>query len=337
MKFVSIFLIITLFCLNLKAQESTEQRLSNLENIVSKLPRIMGDVNLRYRYDDTDDANSFDVRRVRLDFRGNVAEAWSYRLHFDFASAPNNPPKILDVFINWKINDYVALQAGQYKIPFSLENSYNPNNLEMIDNSLAISRLVGYSDVSGINANGRDIGVGFIGSFFKKEGYNLLNYSVGIFNGSGINTAGDTNRNKDFSGTISVNPVRYLTLALSHYNGMAGDKDNTFQRLRSGFGVKYDDNRLLVRSEYIHGKTSDFKSEGAYSVFGYYVHPKFQPVARYDYFKRDLSDKNTLQQNHTVGFNYFPANNVRLQFNYTYRTAHESDSNYIVTQLWVKF
>lgn len=333
--FVSVFALLGVFCSNLHAQErSLDERINSVESTVSKLPKIMGDVNVRYRYDDLTKTNGFDVRRARIDLRGNPAKKLEYRIHFDFS----NTPKLLDAIFSWKINDYVALQAGQYKIHFSLENPYNPNNLEMIDNAVVISSLVNYSDVSGLNANGRDIGLSCIGNFLRRDGFSIINYSIGLFNGQGTNT-GDANKSKDFSGIFTVNPVKPLSLAVSHYNGLQvrQAQSDIVQRVRTGVGAKYDDGRLLVRSEYIQGKTGNFKSEGAYATAGYFVHPKIQPVLRYDYFKRNMNDNSTRQQNYVVGFNYFLANNVRFQLNYTYRKAHESDSNLIVTQIWVKF
>ncbi|MCL2072457.1 MAG: OprO/OprP family phosphate-selective porin [Marinilabiliaceae bacterium] len=361
-----------------KEDENISERLTSVEKTVSKLPRITGDINLRHQYNDLTELNSFDVRRVRLDFRGNLSTAWSYRLHFDFASTPTATPKILDVFVNWKINDFVSFQAGQYKIPFSLESPYNPNNLEMADNALAISRLVNYSDISGISANGRDIGISFMGNIVKKEGYSLFNYFFGLFNGSGINRT-DDNKAKDLSGIFTINPIKPVSLALSYYNGgRLGGDDNNLKRERIGFGARYDDGKLLIRSEYIKGDTKrpientrkieieremeceidgtnalikwteegsetfividDFKSEGAYAVVGYYVIPKIQLLAKYDYFKGNLSNNNKGQNYYTAGFNFLPANNVRVQFNYTYRTEHNlKDANYFLTQLWVKF
>ena len=340
-------LLLTLCFFPLSAQENKDEnlddRVTTVEKTVAKLPKIVGDINLRHRYDDVADLNSFDVRRVRLDFRGNLAPAWSYRLHFDFASTPSAAPKILDVFVNWKINDFVSFQAGQYKIPFSLENPYNPNNLEMADNSLVISNLVNYGGV--LSSNGRDIGLSFMGGFVKKDGFNLLNYNVGFFNGSGINRV-DDNKAKDFSGIFTVKPIKNLDLAVSYYNGgRIGEQDSILKRDRTGFGAKYDDGKLLVRSEYILGNNErvnnsvleNFKSDGAYAVVGYYVIPKVQLLAKYDYLKPN-SDSDKGQNFYTAGFNFLPANNVRVQFNYTYRTEPgRDDSSYFITQLWVKF
>ena len=334
--FKIIFLPFVLFCLPLNAQENMDERITGVENTISKLPGIAPNINLRYRYDDTDGANGFDVRRARLDVRGNVTKPLEYRIHLEFA----NSPRVLDANINWKIKPNLTLMAGQYKIPFSLENPYNPNVLEMIENSLVITHLVNYSDVSGISANGRDVGVSLNRSLFQKDGYSLITCFFGVFNGSGINRA-DENKAKDFSGILSINPSKQLTFAVSHYNGSTGADSSAFQRVRNGFGVKYDDNRLLVRSEYIRGKTWDttnmkyFNSEGAYVVGACYVVPKVQVVARYDYFKRDI-DGGAKQQDYTAGVNYLPANNVRLQFNYIHKT-NETASNLLVTQLWIKF
>jgi len=336
-----IFIMLIVLCFPVFAQESVEERLGRVESTVSRQPRIAPNINLRYQYDDREDANGFDVRRARLDIRGNVAAPLEYRIHLEFA----NSARVLDANINWKIKPNLALMAGQYKIPFSLENPYNPNALEMIENSLVITHLVNYQDVSGISANGRDVGLSLNGSFLQRDGFSLITYYFGVFNGSGINIAADTNKAKDFSGIFSVNPFKHLTFAYSHYNGTAGTiaadgTDNTFSRVRNGVGAKYDNNSLLVRSEYIRGKTDDFKSEGAYAVVAYYVLPKLQAVARYDYFKRELNNDDAQQVHYAAGLNYFPINNVRLQFNYTRRTQKADsykDNNYFVTQLWIRF
>ena len=315
----------TMACLPAKAQEipSTDERISKIENTLSKLPRVSGFVNLRYQYNTADDANSFDVRRARLDFRGDIVPKFGYRLQVDFA----NNPKILDAYVDWKINGYFNVRAGQYKIPFSLENPYSPTNLETMDNSLVITALSGYSDVSGVSANGRDAGIGFSGNLIRRKGFSIINYSAGIFNGAGINRT-DANKSKDFSGILTIHPVQSLALGVYHYNGRAGEQGGTSRRIRTGAGVKYDDGRWLARSEYIRGRTGGFKSEGAYAVFGYFVQPKLQTVLKYDYFKRDLSDNNTRRQNYTAGLNYLPVANIRLQLNYSYRTSAGIDNHY---------
>ena len=315
--------------LNAQDYSDDKERIARIEGVLSKLPKISGFVNLRYVYDNLNNNNSFDVRRARLDFRGDISEQFAYRLQIEFA----NNPKILDAYVNWKINSQLQLQTGQYKIPFSIENAYSPTNLEMIDNSLVIMALSNYSDVSGISANGRDVGLGFSGSFLRREGgFSIINYSLGLFNGSGINTP-DNNKSKDFSGILTVNPLKYLSVAGYHYNGSAVIMGDNQERVRTGFGTKYDYNQWLLRGEYIIAETGDLKSEGAYAVLGYFVHPKIQTLVKYDYLKRDKSDSDIKQQNYTAGINYLPVKNIRLQLNYSYKTSFEYNYNYISTQL----
>ncbi len=325
---IIVFSFVLSSVINAQENSSDKEKITKIENILSKLPKISGLVNVRYRYDDLNNDNSFDIRRVRLTLQGDISKQIEYRFQAEFA----NNPKILDAYVNWKITDYLSFCAGQYKIPLSLENPYGPTNLEVIDNSLVISSLVGYSDVAGISANGRDIGIGFNGSFIKRKDFSIINYSLGLFNGAGINIT-DANKSKDFSGILTIKPFKDLSIAAYHYNGLAGRQDDTFKRVRTGFGAKYDNGKWLIRSEYINGKTGDFKSEGAYAVLGYFINKKIQTIVKYDYFKRDMSDNNTLQQDYTVGVNYFPVKNVRMQLNYAYKTTHEKNINYVAMQV----
>ncbi|MDR0907284.1 MAG: OprO/OprP family phosphate-selective porin [Rikenellaceae bacterium] len=177
---------------------------------VSAQPKISGLVNLRYQYNGSTEAHGFDIRRARLDVRGNLAPKVGYRVHVEFANAP----KVLDAYFQWTINDHISLQAGQFKVPFSLENPYSPATLETIDNSLTITSLAGYNDVSGISANGRDIGMSASGKIFQ----GVVEYAVGVFNGAGINKS-DNNTSKDVAGTGTLHPVKNLSVAGYHFNG----------------------------------------------------------------------------------------------------------------------
>ncbi|MDR2382357.1 MAG: OprO/OprP family phosphate-selective porin [Prevotellaceae bacterium] len=305
------------------------------ESVFTRLsPKISGIVNMRYQYNDAGEgSNGFDIRRARLDFRGDVTSSLDYRIQVEFAGTP----KILDAFVNWRSTNAFNIKAGEFKIPFSLENPYGAHVLEMVDNSLVITALSGYNDVSGISANGRDIGVNFHGKFSSVEGYNIFEYSVGLFNGNGINVA-DNNKSKDFAGTFAVHPLKDITLSASHYNGSAGPQGENIQRVRTGCGARFDNNKLLVRGEYIYGETGDMESGGYYVVAGYFVHQKVQTLLKYDHFERDISVKETRQTNYIVGINYFPVKNFHFKLNYSRRTtASAPDSNYVALQFFAVF
>ncbi|MDR1181955.1 MAG: OprO/OprP family phosphate-selective porin [Bacteroidales bacterium] len=312
----------TLFCTAQEADTLVE-KVTKLEIIISKLPKISGLLNVRYQY--TEDGNSLDIRRARLDFKGDATRWFSYRLQVDFASAP----KILDAYIQAKINPYFNIQIGEFKVPFSLENPYSPIGLECIDNSQVITRLVGYEDISGIRANGRDIGLMFYGGAFQREGYNILEYNIGVFNGAGINVR-DNNKSKDVIARIDVRPIKTVTLSASGYIGEAYMNDSLKYetRNRAGFGVRYDDNKWLFRSECIYGLTSKTESMGGYAVLAYTFIKKLQPLFRFDYFHRDINLIASRQINYTLGLNYWIIKrNVGLQVNYTYQTFHDHNNN----------
>ncbi|MDR3245907.1 MAG: OprO/OprP family phosphate-selective porin [Prevotellaceae bacterium] len=338
-KYVIIRSLICCLCImaslsKIKAQDKNDERIEKIEKIIARLPKISGIFNMRYQYsDENDGSNSFDIRRARLDFRGNISSSLDYRVHLEFAKNP----RILDAFVNWKAANAFNIKAGEFKIPFSLENPYSAQGLEMVDNSMVITGLCGYEDVSGISGTGRDMGVNFHGKFLLREDYSLLGYSVGLFNGNGVNVS-DNNKSKDFSGTFFVNPLKELTLSLSHHNGAAGAQGATIQRVRTGVGTRYDNNKLLVRGEYIYGKTGNMDSDGYYVVAGYFVHPKVQALAKYDYFQRDISVKETRQTNYVLGVNYFPVKNFHFKLNYSYRTTVGSpDVNHVALQFFAIF
>ena len=316
----------TIFMSSATAQETTDtlnQRISKLENIISKLPKISGMINLRYRYDE--EKSTFDIRRARLDVKGNINKTFDYRLHAEFAATP----KILDAQIGAKIKPYFNVQVGQFKIPLSLENAYSPLTLECIDNALAITKLVAYEDVANINANGRDIGVMVYGGVFKREGYNILDYSIGVFNGAGINNR-DNNKSKDVVARVNVNPIKPITLSVSGYLGEAYLNDSTKHatRNRLGFGVRYDDKKWLFRSEYLYGITHKMESMGIYAVLGYTFFGKLQPLLRFDCFHQDTKSISTREIDYMAGINYwFISQKAGLQLNFTYKTFNDSKRN----------
>ena len=120
-----VYVILGLFMYNsLFAQENTAYStdISDMEKrvkkITSALPKISGFINVRYQYNG--ESNSFDIRRARLDFTGDLATKLDYRFQMEFAGRP----KILDAYLSYKIDQRFNLQAGEFKIPFSMENIY---------------------------------------------------------------------------------------------------------------------------------------------------------------------------------------------------------------------
>lgn len=332
---------------------------------------VSGWMNIQYDYEQQlnnegvsiTDINTFNVRRARLDFKGNISKNLEFRVQADMAGSP----KLVDGFVKVKLSKYFNIQAGQFKIPFTFENPQSPLTLEGVEYAQVISKLSGYSDVTGVTtySGGRDVGLMIYGNLFSFEDSGkqipILTYKLGVFNGNGMNKK-DANTLKDIAGSIEVCPgVKGLMLAASYYDGnyllkneLVNEKDAMRDRLT--FGGKYENGKLTVRSEYITGKTDmadgteiyNLSSDGFYIAAGYWFQfacknsgntQKIRPVARYDFFRQDVTDINTNSTYYMVGIDWWPYSNLRLLLNYTIKDKANLDNlgHLFQAQLSVKF
>lgn len=285
--------------------------------------------------------NGFDIRRARIDLKGSVTPYFSYRLQADFAGVP----KLIDGYGEIKLADYFSITAGQFKIPFSMENLTSSNKLEMIDRSQVVEALVARSkDVIG-NQNGRDIGVQIGGTFLKSKGLPVVEYRIGVFNGSGINVADTANNSKDISGRLILSPVKGLSFGGDFYKGLdkaikpdvAGKSQD---RNRVGFEASYVTGKISLRGEYINGKDGKAKRSGYYAQAGYYVIPlKLQVLAKYDVYDPNTSVSKNISTYYVFGANYNFTSWSRIQAFYTIRREEgtELKNNYLAIQYQIGF
>ena len=311
-----------------------------------EMPKISGFVQGMYQANLNKDfelsSNTFRMRRVRLSVSGNLSKTVSYKIQGDFSRSP----MLVDAFVKYQPCREFGIQVGQFKTPFTIESPINPVNLEIFDYGESVQKLVGYSDVCGVGALGRDLGVMATGSFFPVEGedgykYSIVDYSVGVFNGNGANAL-DNNNRKDLVGRLEVHPgLKDLTLSGSYYYGKYSKEDNVnCTRNRWAAGAQYNDGRLVLRGEYLNGTTGYFNgtvddngdlielyqfSKGYYGVFGYNFNlgkdksQKLMPVLRYEHFEPgDINNSiNATYTYYTVGLNYWPLKSVNFKLDYS--------------------
>ncbi len=352
----------------LKQKETVTPRKFHISDYLS----VGGMVNFQYDYtnqtanDNTlQETSAFQIRRARIDLKGNITPRLDFRLQADFA----NSPKLVDAFVRVKFCRYINLQAGQFKTPFTLENPYAPLDLEFADNAQVISALAGYKDVSGVSsyAMGRELGLQLYGTLaqFERDGkkYPLLSYYVGIFGGNGVNVKTD-NMTKDLAGRIEFRPfLKNLTLSGSAYWGRYDDgKLDNLLRLRYSGGAEYKNDNLTVRGEYVWGKTGisttnenheillkEFCTQGFYLTAGYWFHfgwgkfstakQKLRPVLRYDYYQKDLSDSQNVSSCYSAGIDWWPEKHLNFRASYTLRDIHKNNKlgHGMTAMLSVKF
>ena len=323
-----------------------------------EMPKISGFVQGMYQVNLSDKGelidNTLRMRRVRLSVDGKLSKTVSYKIQGDFSRSP----MLVDAFIKYKPCREFAIQVGQFKTPFTLESPINPVNLEIFDYGESVQQLVGYKDVCGVGALGRDLGIMATGSLFPVENakgyqYSIVDYAIGVFNGNGANQL-DNNNRKDIVGRLEVHPgLKDLTLSGSYYYGKYTKDDNVnCVRNRWSAGAQYNDGKLVIRGEYIGGKTGVtptvipedlgyFNSNGYYAQAGYYFQAgeqKIMPVLRYEHFTKDASIVNGGTNWYTVGLNYWPLKSVNCKLDYSLVQKEAGDNSHrVVAMVSYKF
>lgn len=348
------------------ATESLEDRMTKNEKRTARLEKLKQYASLsgfiQAEYDWLDDgtngnttsSSSFYIRRLRFTIAGDLykgkAGKLDYRAYFDLARVKNpNPNPILDMWMRYQPVKEFGIQLGQFKNPITFEASISPSKYDFIDFSYVVSNLakMGSNDVAGLNVTARDIGFQLFGGFIHRDGYSILNYNIGLVNGSGINTK-DNNKSKDIFARLTVKPTADFALAAYYQWGEANLSSFTAEKFaeygwtgsaeyvtmhRWGGGFNYDGKKAFVRGEYIAGLTGALASEGAYIEGGKRFHlPKNAGMlwagAMVDYFCRntfDYIERDTksaaIDMRYSVCVGYTPFKYLRVQLAYSLEHA----------------
>lgn len=303
---------------------------------LSQKIELTGLVQTRYQaFQDSTKIDAFDLRRARLILKGDVAPKFGYRLQVEMA----NTPKILDAVFTYKPFEYLNVNIGQSKTPYSYDNYYSPFTLlavsrTQIDNALSNRE----SDLYG-NNQGRDIGAWLTGKYSigpddaKRP---ILEYVLGVYNGSGINVA-DNNNYKDFSAALRLSPVKDLWISGRAYHGLGAkllaNPDSTADRIRLGGDVTYKFKSFLFEAEYLtaqdngDGAGNELDRAGYYVTLGYTpIKDKLQVIARLDNYDKDTNkDLNAVDKYIIAGSWYF-SKTTRIQLEYDIVAEEDADN-----------
>ena len=142
----------------------------------------------------SDQKDVFDPYRERIAVEGRILGRVLYHIEREFHDT-SSPWK--NIYLDTRIIHGVHLQAGQFKMPFGLDQTTSLMNQDFNYHSLGGSFL----------APGRGVGVMAYGDVFKK---NLLAYEAGVFRQDGDNTRSaqlqDVRVTPTFAGRIVVKP-----------------------------------------------------------------------------------------------------------------------------------
>jgi phosphate-selective porin OprO/OprP len=296
---------------------------------------LNGYTQIRYRSDKTNE--TFDCRRARLSLKGKLNTHMNFKLQTELSGSSQ---KLLDAELMFTIYPSIRFSAGQFKIPLSHENNLSSSDLKTINRSQVIEALTARSkDVSG-NQNGRDIGIKCTGEMIQFNDFKLIEYTIGLFNGSGINTA-DQNTQKDVAGRIIVHPGKNIGLGGSLYSGRFTPSDVKSQitdRSRQGIELTADMTLFSVYSEYMRGKDDETKREGWFVMSCIpMIQGKMEAVLRYDKFDPDTEVSGNSKSFYTFGINIPLDKKSKIQVNYEMQKESEKSGNGLFVQLQAGF
>jgi phosphate-selective porin len=158
--------------------------------------------------------------------------------------------------------------------------------------------------------SGRDIGVQLEGTYSVAGNAPLLDYSVGLFNGAGINRR-DDNRRKDVAVRLVVHPTRQLLLAGDYYDGAAGV--DRASRERVGVELAYIEQRYSLRAEYVWGRDAAVHRRGGYGLAAYRFLPQWEGLLRFDRYEPGA---NARSDTYLLGVNWYFSRWAKWQANY---------------------
>ena len=279
------------------------------ESVVSMSPsvKLNGYVQVRYTHWDAG-TDGFRIRRARFGFKGELLKNFNFKFQVDGTRSPI----LLDAAVEISSIPYAALSFGQFKVPFSLDNLTSSSSLDLVNRSQTVEELCPAQD---IGSTGRDIGVTASGKF------SILEYSLGIFNGSGINRV-DTNDQKDIVGRLILRPFNFLAIAVSHYIGDQRPMASavSVNRDRTGVDVFFSKGPAFIKGEYIFARDDQAERSGWYVRGAYsFIPEKLQAVINYDSYDLDLDLAGNRIEVITLGVNWFFSQKTKLQVNYEHQ------------------
>ena len=275
----------------------------------------------------------FSIQRARMGVRGKISENLSFRLFGGFIEPPQSNPQLVHAYMDYEVNSYLNIRAGQFLAPFGIEGNEGIILNPAIERSLTLRRLNTFRMFS-------DIGVQAFGSLSR------FNYAVALVNGTGANRAEQIDP-KDFIGRVGFNLTDGLEIGLSGHAGyyLTGQGlDEERARYRAALDVNYKNGPLFIRGELVTRQDNITNSQnvvmnGGYLLTGYKLTDSFEAIVRYEHLNPNSDVDNNRLEIITLGANYYLMGRSRLSVNYEFRDdkVNEDLGNLLKAQLQFVF
>ena len=218
------------------------------------IPQIHGTVRARYELETDDWSSRFQVRNARLSVSGNVCPIVDYYVQADFCDCGSF--KMLDAWAGVKATKWLKFQAGQQRMPFSVDASRAPHNLYFANRSF-IGKQVG---------NVRAVGVK--GSVLIPG--TMAYIEAGIFNTHGLSNHKAWERTFNYSAKAG-----YVFRNVKAEVGMESVRPDSVRANLWDVSLSWNCGRWMVEGEYTskHFVNDRFRTCHAYNVMADYHMP----------------------------------------------------------------
>lgn len=207
--------------------------------------------------------DTFFIRQARIETSGTFFKDFEYKVQVDFPTGSSSTSGTLqDAFVGWKKYKACSVRIGQFKEPFSQEETTTTRFIDFDERSV-VNRLV----------PARDIGIMLYGAF----GNGIFDYETGIFNGQGRAVL-DLNDDKEWALRLRTSP--FVAHESEFLKGLRLGFGFTVGHLTKGSidGLDFTSTELLVKffdaggaTNFIDGTRMRFGGEISYLVgpFGF--------------------------------------------------------------------
>lgn len=316
----------------------------NINIGLSKLT-LYGYAQTTYTYSKTADTktNGFNISRIMLMANAELTQQLSFFLMYDA-----NKSVLHEYYAQYAFSPALKIRIGQYKQPFTLESIISPSILNNINYDACVLYLAGISsDPCQGDHVGRDLGLMLTGEAIKYKSWNLVDYSISVFNGPGMNQK-ENNNQKDVIGMLNVTPLKGVMLSTSFLLGTGhAQADNeygafktgdNYKRQRWAIGTEIKTTPAYFRSEYLIGNDGGIHSKGYYANAEFHLSKKFDLIANYDYLKKNNELAESVEHNYMFGAQYWLYKRCRILSEFVYKTPKiGNDTRMWITQFQIRF
>lgn len=287
-----------------------------------------------YQFERVTGENGFSLGNARLQVYGEFDNKFGYQLQTNFVSST----ALLDVNMYYNVTANFSVKAGLFKSPFSYEYLTGAAATDFVNRSSVVNEL----------APKRQVGLQMQG----KVADGKFKYTAGMFNGNGFGA----NANDD---------DKFLYTARIETNSEIGDhSNNTFmmglnasyeesdnptsgagllsqlegEQLLLGADTRISYQKMMLAGEFIYSTINadagaEYNPFGYYVTGGYFITPKTQLLARWDYFEGDFIGASS--ESVIGGINIFPTDFSEVQLNYIYPVDQGADFSQILLNLQI--